>query len=416
MQQIAPGSCHGRPIGRKTSSHPWNNGLPDIVCTMPLDDQVGRWIERAAHVKVLLDPLIDTYPTNQRLLPSTLTNVQEMLNSNYLEPGLADAPEAPVAEIIEPLLTALTEFRDIRSMPGGSREFVEAITKIRDIAQMTALSLRSDDSLWVQTVDEVINEFAEEYRMTLILALTANYALSQTVRRWQDEKGKRSGVGNHLDLSTMQFVGDPTARTIPMANLTAASAGEPLVMTPFNFGAAVKEMMSGGTPPPIYRMAYTQWFTTIHAAWEDTYRPRLAAAHGVDPDGKPWGKNDVRSEFFNEVRLIRHDISHKRGVCVESADNKIIGWVVPGEEIAPTPRQMLDLLDAFPDAELRRPPIKTERTKYPLPYQFESDWVDQVKAHVERLVPAKRKRAALIQKVLDDWMGGDAGTGRGTEI
>ncbi|MFF0495684.1 hypothetical protein ACFYU5_04695 [Nocardia aobensis] len=372
---------------------------------MPLDDQVGRWIERAEHIKKMLDPMVASWPTNQPLLPSTLTSLQQTLTSDYLEPALADAREGQVAGIVEPLLTALTEFRGIRSMPGGSREFVEAITKIRDIAQTTALSLRSDDSLRVQTVEEVISDFAEEYRMTLILALTANYALSQTVTRWRDEKNNGRSVGNHLDLSTMQFVGNPSAGTIPMANLTSASTGEPLVLTPFNFGAAIKEMMSGGTPPPIYRMAYTQWFTTIHAAWEDTYRPRLAAAHGAGPDGKLWGKNDIRSEFFNEVRQIRHDIAHKRGICVESADNKIINWLVPGEEIAPTPRQMLDLLDVFPDAELRRPPTKTERTKYPLPYQFESDWIDQVKTHVERLEPAKKKRAAVIQNVLDDWMG-----------
>ncbi|MRH89509.1 hypothetical protein GFY24_19005 [Nocardia sp. SYP-A9097] len=374
---------------------------------MPLEDQVGRWIERAEHIKIMLDQMAATWPSNQRLLPSSLANLQEMLTHSYLEPALADAPEGAVAGIVEPLLTALTEFREITSMSGGSREFVEAITKIRDIAQTTALSLRSDDSLRVQTVDEVISDFAEEYRTSLILALTANYALSQTVTRWRDEKFKGRGVGNHLDLSTMQFVGDPSDRTIPMANLTSASTGEPLVVTPSNFGAAMKEMMSGGTPPPIYRMAYTQWFTTIHAAWEDTYRPRLAAAHGVGPDRKSWEKNDIRSEFFHEVKLIRHDISHKRGICVGSAHNKIINWVVPGEEIAPTPRQMLDLLDVFPDAELRCPPTKTESTTDPLPYQFEREWVARVRAHVERLAPAKKKRAAVVQQVLDDWMGAE---------
>ncbi|WP_280331072.1 hypothetical protein [Nocardia wallacei] len=375
---------------------------------MPLEDQAGRWIERATHIKQTLDPMVANWPTDQRLLPSALTSLQELLTSNYLEPGLADVSEGPVAGIVEPLLTALTEFRETTSMPGGSREFVDAMARIRDIAQTTALSLRSDDSLRVQTVDQVIIDFAEEYRMTLILALTANYALSQTVTRWQDEKGKGPGVGNHLDLSTMQFVDDPSARTIPMANLTSASTGEPLVITPFNLGAAMKEMRSGGTPPPIYRMAYTQWFTTIHAAWEDIYRPRLAAAYGVDPDGKPWEKNDIRSEFFNEVRQIRHDIAHKRGICVESADNEIINWVVPGEKIAPTPRQMLDLLDVFPEAELRCPPTKTERTKFPLPYQFELNWIDRVKAHVERLEPAKKKRAAVIRQVLDAWMGAES--------
>ncbi|MEU7633803.1 hypothetical protein AB0C34_28140 [Nocardia sp. NPDC049220] len=125
------------------------------------------------------------------------------------------------------------------------------------------------------------------------------------------------------------------------------------MITPDNFGASMRTLVTGGTPPPIYRTAYTQWFTNVISAWEDTYRPRLAAGHGTDAAGKAWAKNDVRSEFFNEIRLIRHDISHKRGLCVESADNTLIDWVEPGKIIAPTTQQMLGLLDLFPDNELR---------------------------------------------------------------
>lgn len=59
---------------------------------------------------------------------------------------------------------------------------------VRDTARTTHLALTADEQLAVQTVDEVIDDFAQEYRISLILALTANYALSQNVTRWQDSK------------------------------------------------------------------------------------------------------------------------------------------------------------------------------------------------------------------------------------
>lgn len=106
-------------------------------------------------------------------------------------------------------------------------------------------------------------------------------------------------------------------------------------MTPGNEAAAFAEMFSGGTPPPLYRMAYGQWFGTIAAMWEDVYRERLATAHGTDAEGHGWDRNDVKSEFFYELSQIRHDFAHKDGLCVESAGNSILKWESPGNRSHP---------------------------------------------------------------------------------
>lgn len=332
-----------------------------------------------------------------------LSGMQRALDG-YLAAALAESAGGEVGVIVAPAVLELQEFCALKTLSGG-REFLERITALRDVARAALLALSTEEELRVQTVEDVIADFAEEYRMSLILALTANYALSQKVMAWQEAKDQDSAVGDNLNLTTMEFVSSTSDYTIPMSSLTSASTAAPTVITPANIGAAMREMMTGGTPPPIYRMAYTQWFTTVHAAWEDTYRARLAVAHGLDDDGKPWGKNDIRSAFFNEVRLIRNDISHKNGICVDSAGNDVITWVRRGEAIAPTPRDMLGMLDKFPADELRRPPKRAERTTAQLPYQFDNEWLAQFNAHVAAVEPGKRKRAAVVQKVLDEWMG-----------
>lgn len=372
---------------------------------MPLDDQHGRWIQCASYVRDTVEPFLSSMPQHGRVLPSTLSGLQAVLGE-YLHTGNADTPPegSPLAAATAPLVTALREFTSITKAPTDISDLRDLLCTVRDATRITHLALTSDGQLAVQTVDEVIADFAQEYRISLILALTANYALSQNVSQWQESKSSGRTTGDHLDLNSMKFVQEANDRTIPMSALTAASIAEPLVITAQNFAASMQDLMTGGTPPPLYRMAYTQWFTNIHAAWEDTYRPRLAAAHGTDDTGTSWAKNDIRSEFFNEVRQIRHDISHKRGMCVESAGNTIIDWLEAGNPIAPTPRQMIGLLDQFPHDELRRTPTRVTRTNSPLPYQFPNEWIERVKAHVEAIEPVKKKRPAVLQEVIDQWL------------
>ncbi|SDE66957.1 hypothetical protein [Rhodococcus tukisamuensis] len=373
---------------------------------MHLDDQLGRWIQLTGHVRDTLDPILGMMSDGQRVLVDNVFRGVQWALGDYLHAGDADAPPegSDLAAVVGPFAATLRGYQDMTTAPGTTAELRALLSGVRDAAQVAHLALTTDDRLATQTVDEVIADFADEYRISLILALTANHALSRNVVHWQESKAADRATGDHLDVATMTFVADAGERTIPMSSLTAASTVEPLVATYGNFAASMQTLRTGGTPPPIYRMSYQQWVTNVHAAWEDTYRPRLAAAHGADDAGQPWTKNDIRSEFFNEVRQIRHDISHKQGVCVESAGNTLIGWVEPGKAIAPTPQQMLGMLDLFPYDELRRTPTRAPRTTERLPYQFDLEWIEKVKAHVGAIEPVKKKRPAVLQQIVDDWM------------
>lgn len=372
---------------------------------MPLDDQHGRWAQRAEHVRDLLNQLLAAWPADGRMLLNSVLQGAKTALSEFRQQAEADAANGDLGQTVAPLAESLQNFNRVESV-SDSDELRQHMTQVRDAAQAVFLKLSDVTSRGDQTVDQVIEDFAIEYRTSLILALTANYALTQTVTRWY-ESGPGPARDDHLDLRTMQFVPSAGAHTIPMSILATSMSPDPVVITPTNFGESMREM-AGGSPPPIFRMAYTQWFATIIAAWEDTYRPRLAAAHGQDAEGVAWTRNDIRSEFFYDLSQLRHDISHHAGACVESAGNTTIDWLQleAGKLIAPTTPQMLKFLDHFPGDELRRTPIRANRTTRPLPYQFDLAWTEKVADHVTSLEAVKRKRPSVIQRVIDNWMNG----------
>jgi len=374
-----------------------------------LNTQLKQWIRRTSHVRRMLDPILtDMSPDQQFLLNSGLAGLKDALSDYVAEPPSSET----LAEAVRPFREKLQQFQELTSVERTADLFAW-LREIRECANEVYLTLTTDESLRFQTVREIVDDFAEEYRTTLVLALTANYHLSRLVTEWQRAKASGRSPGDHLDLTTFRLAAESGPRTVSMSTLASDSVGEPFVLTPStmpalitpeSMAALMQEALDGDTPPPLYRLAYTQWLTSIAAAWEDVYRPRLAKAHGKDDEGNDWEKDDIRSAFFNELRLIRNDISHKQGVCIDSAGNEIIDWVEFGEEIAPTPKQMLRMLDLFPYEELMQPPVKEERQARQLPYSFPIKWVKKVERHVASIEPVRKKRPDVLRKLIDEWM------------
>lgn len=82
------------------------------------------------------------------------------------------------------------------------------------------------------------------------------------------------------------------------------------------------------------------WVVSIYQAWEDDLRPRIAKAARV-------AKADVISEVFGDLRHIRHDIVHRRGVATaeHSAKATLLGWFGAGEPIVIRGVHLLDFKD-----------------------------------------------------------------------
>jgi hypothetical protein len=81
-----------------------------------------------------------------------------------------------------------------------------------------------------------------------------------------------------------------------------------------------------------------QWAVSVFTQWEHNFRPRLSAAQNVPLE-------DLRDDLMGDIRLLRNDIVHHRGVA--TANNagrcKVLRWFHPGEPILIT----IDLVAAF---------------------------------------------------------------------
>jgi hypothetical protein len=105
----------------------------------------------------------------------------------------------------------------------------------------------------------------------------------------------------------------------------------------------------------VQSIVYSQWFAYIHAIWDEQFRARIAAFFST-PE-QPLEKNDITNDFFGDIRLIRHDFVHGKGIADEAVKVKLLKWgFVRGRPLNVTTEQMLSLVDLFPrDALMAKP-------------------------------------------------------------
>lgn len=375
---------------------------------MPLDTELERWKRRIGHLLTYIDGLLCAGPMDDTrpVLSSAIRTLQEDIAGALGRPDGSDPRDLDLAAAIGPLLKERDAILAVQEFPGGWPQLRDTVGRLRSTAQGVQEELVTNSSLSDQTVVQIVEDLHTEVRLYLILSLTANREIFQQLRRWKDLKGKATKSAGHLDLRTFNFVAEAGSATVPMEELWDASTAAPVVAGPYNFGAAAAEMQAGGgSPPPMYRVAYSQWFTSTLAAWEDVYRKRLAVAHSREDGETTWRASDIKSNFFNAIRLVRNDISHHDGICIDSREVGLFDWLESGQPIAPNPMQMIDILGKFPFDELRQRPAQPSAVSAKqIPYVFDSEWVAGLKKHVERLDKTKEGRARIIRRVLDDWM------------
>jgi hypothetical protein len=83
-----------------------------------------------------------------------------------------------------------------------------------------------------------------------------------------------------------------------------------------------------------------QWAVFVYAAWEHSFRPRLAEAWGRD-------LRDVQIEAFGDLRRIRHDIVHNNAVASAAWTGKctVLHWFKPGELIQINTEQAAEFME-----------------------------------------------------------------------
>lgn len=221
------------------------------------------------------------------------------------------------------------------------------------IPLLTARTTEPDPS-----IDEIIDELARAFLISLIVTLTSHNVLLNKADEWDRhhkrflQGGKVAGdVGHYFDIKTLSLVDEEGTGRVHMQHLVSAiDAGATVWMA----GAG-----SGNVDnyPEAQSIAYAQWFSYAYSLWEEQFRGRIANYFDSQTDDRI-RRSDVLIDYFGDIRLIRNDFVHNKGVCKESAGAQVLKWEFEcGQPMEITAAQMMSLVDLFPHDLLRLMPV-----------------------------------------------------------
>jgi hypothetical protein len=195
------------------------------------------------------------------------------------------------------------------------------------------------------TAQEVLADLENLLKVSVLVARVGHRGALE-IADWE-RQGRNKAVNKatdrpatYLDLNSMQWVDRPTKTTLSMA--VFLSMVEPGMGT---ITEALRPPDENDQPEIMKRFA-AQWVVHVYTEWEEHYRVALAKALGCD-------KEDIRSDFFADLGRMRQDYVHKaRGICKNSARNKVLKWFNKGDNMIPTHANYQQLLTTFPAEDL----------------------------------------------------------------
>lgn len=253
------------------------------------------------------------------------------------------------------------------------------------------MSLMEPDS---ETVSEVVDDLERDYLLSLAVTLTGQGTLARTLAEW--EQGTK---GDYLDIASFRLVSEGGPGRLHMRDVhVATDAG----ITTFLIG---KGLRSHDKYPEVQYMLYSQWFTHIYALWEESYRRRLATAHGSDSAGTPWAPFDIRNPLFGDIRNIRNDVVHKHGVVDASAGNGLLTWFTDGQKIEISVEKMMSLISLFPRQELLATPVRAQPgNPQNLPWSVAPELVDEVRQIANSRAMTRKQSRDIGNEALRLWI------------
>lgn len=333
----------------------------------------------------------------------------------------ADPPIAgtPLAAQLDRVIACAQSLDPGDAFESGVELLLSAIQEVLPKLRVTAV----DD---VESAEDIVTELERSFMVSLILSMSAHTTTLGWVSEWEDEhmkflRGKRTEIGHYRTMRATNvdpnrpfswspqppnFWGDkPGSGRIHVQHLIAA------ISSGTNMMVAGSAMRSLDYYPEVQTIQYGQWFAYMHSVWDEQFRDRLAEFwnRGL-PDGEPaFKKNDIVSDFFGDIRLIRNDFVHNKGEVNESAKLKALGWELEkGEPIKIQVEHMIELMDKFPRDELlvpsspsRSTEVSKKQERQNMPGSGKTELVEQFQQIVSR---GQFNRGRAIDEMLQDWI------------
>ncbi|ORV39323.1 hypothetical protein D2E36_16580 [Mycobacteroides abscessus] len=252
------------------------------------------------------------------------------------------------------------------------------------------------------TIDEITGELERALLISLVVTLTSHNVLIQKVEEWERPHQRflqglePTDVGHYLDVKTLMYADSGGPGRVHMQDLVSAINGGAVIV----MAGAGRETVD--SYPEAQAVAYAQWFSYAFSLWEEQFRGRIATCFDKHTSERIRG-SDVRNDYFGDIRLIRNDFVHNKGICKDSAQLKRLEWgLTRRRQIEITPEQMLSLIDLFPRDELSTvptplPPGDTVR----VPGKVDPHVLEDVQTRAQKL---GLNDSQLLEAALSDWL------------
>ncbi|MCC9179418.1 hypothetical protein [Mycolicibacterium mageritense] len=316
---------------------------------------------------------------------------------------LRDLPRLDTADDLQLRRTSSALAQAIRAATTGrrqrwtARELVPALDAIyAGIAPMRAAL--TAPAAAPETLEAIVEELRSEFTLSLAVMLSGQYAVVTKLYEWYSAASGVPGDA-YLDVRRFEIVDQAGPGCIPMRDLKIATHGGVTMLTP-QTGFVSFDRFS-----PVQQLLYGQWFAYMHSLWDEQYRGRVAAAHGTAPDGSPWDSRDIRVPIFGDIRRIRNDYIHNKGIVDEASETEVLTWFTEGKAAAITPEQMMSLLTMFPESDLlEKPTPAAKHSRKPLPWSAEPNVIEHVQQRARQLGLNRKARKDIGAAALDLWL------------
>lgn len=298
---------------------------------------------------------------NVRIISERDKRIMVVVPMDQLALTRESQPLAPGSWLAEALSDVLTAAENVVYDDG----FVASVTALLFAVQQAipVLSARATES--DASIDEIVDELERAFLLSLVMTLTTHTAILAKEGEWSHQhsrfmQGNRDDdYGHYLDIrldprapAGLAFAHEAGPGRVHMLHLVSAlDAGMTL------FFAGAQQGGSVDNYPEAQAVTYAQWFAYIFALWEEQFRGRIAKFFDKQTE-ETIRKSDVLVDYFGDIRLIRNDFVHNKGICKESAATVLFDWgFVAGKPLEITTAQMISLIELFPRDELLTPPV-----------------------------------------------------------
>jgi len=323
---------------------------------MNLQNRSKRWLAAANLAKAITAGTLESErkfrefgrPMNEQaqevICRSALHDLQLTVEADPVPPG------APLHKALGAVVDALN---DLTTGP-EFRPRLEVLDRALGEAIESLSPIAADQDA---NIDDIIDELERAFLISLFITLTSHTFLSDWSEKWKQHHQRflagheEHDLPHYVHMKTLIPCADPGPGRLHVQHINSALTAGTTVWIAGSSPANVDHY------PELQSIVYSQWCAYIHAIWDEQFRSRIAAFFST-PE-QPIEKNDVVSDFFGDLRLIRNDYVHGKGVADEATKVKLLDWgFAKGQRLEITTEQMLSLVDRFPRDELRTKPAR----------------------------------------------------------